>query len=97
MARRWRAAWLKGSPAAVTSFRRRIRFGLTTRAAANRPCSTSAWAAANWKTVNRVPRAIRLRIDDPSGKLLEEVNAWLGGEERLKTGYRLEKFQFKVT
>ncbi|MCX7353828.1 MAG: hypothetical protein NTY59_03170 [Alphaproteobacteria bacterium] len=47
--------------------------------------------------MNRVPRAIRLRIDDPSGKLLEEVNAWLGGEERLKTGYRLEKFQFKVT
>src|SRR5437764_8021494 len=31
----------------------------------------------------------------PSGKLLEEVNSWLGGEERLKTGYRLEKFQFK--
>ncbi|WP_275785400.1 AAA family ATPase [Pararhizobium gei] len=32
---------------------------------------------------------------DPSGKLIEEVNAWLGGEERLKTAYRLEKFQFK--
>lgn len=36
-----------------------------------------------------------LLYTDPSGKLLEEVNAWLGGEERLKTGYRLEKFQFK--
>jgi hypothetical protein len=32
---------------------------------------------------------------DPSGRLLEEVNTWLSGEERLKTGYRLEKFQFK--
>jgi hypothetical protein len=36
-----------------------------------------------------------LLYTDPSGKLLEEVNAWLGSEERLKTGYRLEKFQFK--
>jgi len=36
-----------------------------------------------------------LLYTDPSGKLLEEVNSWLGGEERLKTGYRLEKFQFK--
>ncbi len=36
-----------------------------------------------------------LLYSDPSGKLLEEVNSWLGGEERLKTGYRLEKFQFK--
>lgn len=36
-----------------------------------------------------------LLYTDPTGKLLEEVNAWLGGEERLKTGYRLEKFQFK--
>lgn len=36
-----------------------------------------------------------LLYTDPSGKLLEEVNAWLGGEERLKTGYRLEKFQYK--
>ncbi|MGR9285394.1 DUF3696 domain-containing protein [Rhizobium johnstonii] len=36
-----------------------------------------------------------LLYTDPSGKLLDEVNAWLGGEERLKTGYRLEKFQFK--
>lgn len=36
-----------------------------------------------------------LLYTDPSGKLLEMVNAWLGGEERLKTGYRLEKFQFK--
>jgi hypothetical protein len=36
-----------------------------------------------------------LLYTDPSGKLLEEVNTWLGGEERLRTGYRLEKFQFK--
>lgn len=36
-----------------------------------------------------------LLYTDPSGELLAEVNAWLGGEERLKTGYRLEKFQFK--
>lgn len=36
-----------------------------------------------------------LLYTDPSGKLLEEVNAWLSGEDRLKTGYRLEKFQFK--
>ncbi|PYE22961.1 putative AbiEii toxin of type IV toxin-antitoxin system [Rhizobium sp. PP-CC-3A-592] len=36
-----------------------------------------------------------LLYTEPSGKLIEEVNAWLGGEERLKTGYRLEKFQFK--
>jgi hypothetical protein len=36
-----------------------------------------------------------LLYTDPSGKLLEEVNAWLSGDERLKTGYRLEKFQFK--
>ena len=36
-----------------------------------------------------------LLYTDPSGKLLGDVNAWLGGEERLKTGYRLEKFQFK--
>ncbi len=32
---------------------------------------------------------------DASGALLEEVNGWLGGEERLKTGYRLEKVQYK--
>jgi hypothetical protein len=36
-----------------------------------------------------------LLYTDASGKLLDEVNAWLGGEERLKTGYRLEKSQFK--
>lgn len=36
-----------------------------------------------------------LLYSDTAGKLLEEVNAWLGGEERLKTGYRLEKFQFR--
>ena len=32
---------------------------------------------------------------DPSSRLLEEVNTWLGGEERLNTGYHLEKSQFK--
>ncbi|MBK6704085.1 MAG: hypothetical protein IPG56_10270 [Caulobacteraceae bacterium] len=32
-----------------------------------------------------------LLYTDPSGELLAEVNEWLGGEERLKTGYRLEK------
>jgi predicted ATPase len=36
-----------------------------------------------------------LLYTDSTGKLLDEVNTWLGGEERLKTGYRLEKFQFK--
>ena len=36
-----------------------------------------------------------LLYTDPSGRLLEEVNAWLSGEDRLRTGYRLEKFQFK--
>lgn len=36
-----------------------------------------------------------LLYTDPSGRLLEKVNAWLGGEERLRTGYRLEKFQYK--
>lgn len=36
-----------------------------------------------------------LLYTDPSGRLLEEVNAWLGGEGRLRTGYCLEKFQFK--
>ncbi len=36
-----------------------------------------------------------LLYTDPSGKLLDAVNAWLGDEERLKTGYRLERFQFK--
>lgn len=36
-----------------------------------------------------------LLYTDTSGKLLDDVNAWLGGEERLRTGYRLEKFQFK--
>lgn len=36
-----------------------------------------------------------LLYTDPSGKLLDEVNSWLGDEERLKTGYRLEKFQFR--
>ncbi len=36
-----------------------------------------------------------LLYTDPSGKLLDAVNAWLGSEERLKTGYRLERFQFR--
>lgn len=36
-----------------------------------------------------------LLYTDPSGRLLDAVNSWLGGEERLKTGYRLEKFEFK--
>ena len=36
-----------------------------------------------------------LLYTDPSGKLLDAVNAWLGGEDCLKTGYRLERFQFK--
>lgn len=36
-----------------------------------------------------------LLYTDPSGKLLDEVNSWLGGEERLKTSYQLERFQFK--
>jgi hypothetical protein len=36
-----------------------------------------------------------LLYTDPSGKVLEQVNSWLSGEERLRTGYRLEKFQFK--
>lgn len=36
-----------------------------------------------------------LLYTDPSGKLLKEVNAWLGGEERLRSGYQLEKFEFK--
>ncbi|MFM2279322.1 MAG: hypothetical protein RLZZ444_1553, partial [Pseudomonadota bacterium] len=36
-----------------------------------------------------------LLYTDPSGKLLDAVNAWLGGEDHLKTGYRLERFQFK--
>jgi len=36
-----------------------------------------------------------LLYTDTSGKLLEEVNAWLSGDERLRTGYRLEKIEFK--
>lgn len=36
-----------------------------------------------------------LLYTDASGKLLDAVNAWLGGEDRLKTGYRLERFEFK--
>ncbi|GAW41513.1 hypothetical protein SH203_01921 [Brevundimonas sp. SH203] len=36
-----------------------------------------------------------LLYTDTSGKLLVEVNAWLSGDERLQTGYRLEKVEFK--
>ena len=36
-----------------------------------------------------------LLYTDTSGRLIEEVNAWLGGDDRLRSGYRLEKFQFK--
>jgi hypothetical protein len=36
-----------------------------------------------------------LLYTDTSGKLLHEVNIWLSGEERLRTGYRLEKVEFK--
>jgi hypothetical protein len=36
-----------------------------------------------------------LLYTDTSGGLIEEVNAWLGGDDRLRSGYRLEKFQFK--
>jgi hypothetical protein len=36
-----------------------------------------------------------LLYTDADGKLLQEVNAWLSGEERLRTGYRLEKTAFK--
>ncbi|MGA2491570.1 MAG: DUF3696 domain-containing protein [Roseiarcus sp.] len=36
-----------------------------------------------------------LLYTETSEQLLEEVNAWLGGEERLRTGYRLEKVCFK--
>ena len=36
-----------------------------------------------------------LLYTDADGKLLQEVNAWLSGEERLRTGYRLEKTVFK--
>jgi hypothetical protein len=36
-----------------------------------------------------------LLYTDIDGKLLEEVNVWLSDEERLRTGYRLEKTAFK--
>lgn len=36
-----------------------------------------------------------LLYTDTSDRLLDEVNAWLSGEERLRTGYRLENFRFK--
>ncbi|RTL92694.1 hypothetical protein EJV44_17275 [Ancylobacter aquaticus] len=36
-----------------------------------------------------------LLYTDASGWLLDEVNDWLSGEERLGTGYRLEKVNFK--
>ena len=36
-----------------------------------------------------------LLYTDTSGKLLNEVNTWLSGDERLHTGYRVEKVEFK--
>ncbi len=36
-----------------------------------------------------------LLYTDTDGKLLDEVNAWLSGEERLRTSYRLEKTTLK--
>jgi len=36
-----------------------------------------------------------LLYTDTSGKLLEEVNGWLSGDAHLRTGYRLEKIEFK--
>lgn len=36
-----------------------------------------------------------LLYTDTSGKLLDAVNNWLAGAEKLGTGYRLEKFAFK--
>jgi len=36
-----------------------------------------------------------LLYSDRRGDLMEEVNAWLSGEERLRTSYRLERVEFK--
>ena len=36
-----------------------------------------------------------LLYTDETGKLLNEVNSWLSGEERLQTGYRLEKTEIR--
>lgn len=36
-----------------------------------------------------------LLYNDRRGDLMEEVNAWLSGEERLRTSYRLERVEFK--
>jgi len=36
-----------------------------------------------------------LLYTDASGKLLDAVNAWLSADDRLHTGYRLEKVEFK--
>lgn len=36
-----------------------------------------------------------LLYSDRSGDLMEEVNVWLSGEERLRTTYRLERVEFK--
>jgi len=36
-----------------------------------------------------------LLYTDASGKLLDDVNGWLSGGERLRTGYRLEKTEIK--
>ena len=36
-----------------------------------------------------------LLYNDRHGDLMEEVNSWLSGEERLRTAYRLERIEFK--
>jgi hypothetical protein len=36
-----------------------------------------------------------LLYNDVSGNLVDKVNSWLGGDERLRTSYRLEKVEFK--
>lgn len=36
-----------------------------------------------------------LLYNDRRGDLMEEVNTWLSGEERLRTSYRLERVEFK--
>ena len=36
-----------------------------------------------------------LLYNDRRGDLMEEVNSWLSGEERLRTSYRLERVEFK--
>lgn len=36
-----------------------------------------------------------LLYSDVNGDLIDDVNEWLGGEEKLRTGYRLEKVNFR--